>query len=70
MIHLSLRTYWRLRSRMIPGEIVGGVGRDDVAQPAQQAPRTDPQAGGDNEPEDGPPNLAVINLSQTGYERA
>jgi hypothetical protein len=42
---------------------VGGVGRDDVADPAEQATRADPQARGDDEPQDTGQEATIIELS-------
>ena len=43
--------------------IVGGVSRDDMANPAEHPAATDPQAGRDDEPEDAPQPLAIVYLS-------
>ncbi len=49
---------------------VGGVGRDDVADPTEQAARTDPEAGGDDEPQDSGQEATVVELSDSGDDRA
>jgi hypothetical protein len=49
---------------------VGGVGRDDVADPAEQATRTDPQARRDNQPQDTGQDATVVELSDSGDDRA
>ena len=45
---------------------VGGVGRDDVADPAEQTTRTDPQTRRDDQPQDTGQEATVIDLSDSG----
>lgn len=49
---------------------VGGIGRDDVADPAEQATRTDPEARRDNESQDTGQEPTVVELSDSGDDRA
>jgi hypothetical protein len=49
---------------------VGGVGRDDVADPAEQATRTNPQARRNDEPQDTSQEATVIELSNSRDDRA
>ena len=49
---------------------VGSVGRDDVANPTEQAARTDPQARRDDEPQDTGQEATVVELSDSGDDRA
>ena len=49
---------------------VGGDGGNDMADPAQKTTRSDPQAGGDDQPENSPPEMAVIKLPHTGNQEA
>ena len=55
---------------MITRVAVGGVGRDDVADPAKQATRSDPQARRNDEPQDPSQEATVIELSDPGDDRA
>jgi hypothetical protein len=55
---------------MITRVRVGGVGRDDVAHPTEQATRTDPQAWRDDEPQDTGQEPTVVELSDSGDDRA
>src|SRR4051812_13612933 len=45
---------------------VSGVGRDDVADPAEQATRTDPQAWRDDEPQDTGQEATIVELPDSG----
>ena len=49
---------------------VGSVGRDEVADPAEQAARANPQARGDDEPQDTGQEATVIELSDSRDDRA
>ena len=49
---------------------VGGERRDDVADPAEQAARPDPQARCDDQPEDPAQEITVVELPDTGNQRA
>ena len=49
---------------MVASIIVGGACRDDVADPAECPAAADPQAGGDDEPHDGPQNPPVVDLPE------
>lgn len=49
---------------------VGGVGRDDVADPTEQAARANPQAWGDDEPQYTGQEATVIELSNSRDDRA
>jgi hypothetical protein len=56
--------------RVISGVGVGGVGRDDVREPAEQAARADPQARGDDQPQDAGQDVPVVELLYSGDDRA
>ena len=51
---------------MIAGVGVGGVGRDDVADPTEQAPRADPQTRRDDEPQDARQDAPVVEVPYSG----
>ena len=53
---------------MLFGVIVGRPGRDEVANPAQHAARPDPETGRDNQPEQRPQNLAIVELADAGNQ--
>ena len=55
---------------MITRVRVSGVGCDDVADPTEQATRTDPQAWCDDEPQDTGQEATIIELSDPGDDRA
>src|SRR5829696_5873744 len=55
---------------MVPRVGVGGVGRDDVAEPDEQATRTNPQARRNDEPQDTGQEATVIELSNSRDDRA
>jgi hypothetical protein len=50
--------------------VIGGHRRDDVADPPQESTAANPQAGGDEQPEDPAQEIAVIELSETRKECA
>src|SRR5687768_2513490 len=50
------------------GILVGRVGADHVADPAEQAARADPEAGRDDEPEQRAQQRPVIELPRTGHD--
>ena len=47
-----------------------GVGRDDVADPAEQATRSDPQARRNDEPQDPSQEPTVVKLPDARDDRA
>jgi hypothetical protein len=47
---------------------IGGDCSDDMADPAQKAARADPKTGGDDQPENAPPEMAIIELPHTGNQ--
>ena len=49
---------------------VGGVGRDDVADPTEQAARADPEARRDYQPQDAGKKAPVVELPDSGDDRA
>ena len=49
---------------------VGGVGRDDMADPTQQAACADPQPRRDDQPQDTGQEATVVELSDSGDDRA
>ena len=49
---------------------VGGVGRDDVADPAEQAACANPQARRDNQPQDTGQEAPIVELSDARDDRA
>src|SRR2546421_655064 len=51
------------------GVAVGGVGGDDVANPAEEAGRADPRDAGYDQPEYAYEDAAVVNLPDAGYEK-
>ncbi len=55
---------------MIARVRVGGVGRDDVANPAEQTTRTDPQTRRDDEPQYPGQKATIVELSDSGDDRA
>lgn len=55
---------------MVPRVGVGGVGRDDVADPPEQATRTNPQARRNDEPQDTSQEATVIELSNSRDDSA
>ncbi len=55
---------------MVPGVCVGSIGRDDVAYPSEQTTRTDPQARGDDQPPDTGQEPTVVELTDSGDDRA
>src|ERR671917_1020855 len=55
---------------MITRVCIGGVGRDDVADPTEQAARANPQARGDDEPQYTGQEATVIELSNSRDDRA
>jgi hypothetical protein len=55
---------------MVAGVAVGGVGRDDVRRPAEQAARADPKPRCDDEPQDAGQDAAVVELSHPWDDRA
>ena len=55
---------------MITRVRVSGVSRDDVADPTEQATRTDPQAWCDDEPQDTGQEPTVVELSDSRDNRA
>ena len=46
------------------------VGGDEVADPPEETPAADPEAGRDDEPEGAAQEIAVINLSDPGNDEA
>jgi hypothetical protein len=55
---------------MVPRVGVGGVGRDDVADPTEQATRANPQARGDDEPQDTGQEATILELPDARDDRA
>jgi hypothetical protein len=55
---------------MVPRVCVGGVGRDEVADPAEQATRTNPKARRHDEPQDTGHEATVIELANSRDDRA
>src|SRR5215212_3938837 len=55
---------------MVPRVGIGGVGRDDVADPAEQATRTNPQARRNDEPQDTSQEATIIELSNSRDDSA
>src|SRR5215208_5104363 len=55
----------RRPAAMVPRVGVGGVGRDDVADPAEQTTRTNPQARRIDEPQDTSQEATIIELSNS-----
>ncbi len=55
---------------MIASVCVGGVGSDDVANPAEQATRAEPEARCDDEPQNAGQDAAVVELPDSGDEQA
>jgi hypothetical protein len=55
---------------MITCVAVGGVGRDDVADPAEQPTRSYPQARRNDELQDPGQEATVVELSDPGDDRA
>src|SRR5207248_4958995 len=51
------------------GIAVGGISRDQMADPAKGSARTDPKARRDDQPKDAAQKLAVIDLSHAGYQK-
>ena len=49
---------------------VGCVGRDDVANPAQQSARAYPEPRRDDQPEDSGEEATIVELSDSGDDRA
>ena len=49
---------------------VGGVGRDDVANPTEQAARADPQARRDDQPQDTGQEAPIVELPDARDDRA
>src|SRR5262249_19183958 len=56
--------------RMFLGIAVGRECRNEVANPAQQSARTDPEAGRDNQPEGPTPDRWVVDLPHSGNKKA
>ena len=54
---------------MITRVRVGSVGRDDMADPAEQTARADPEARRDDEPQDAGQEAPVVELSDSGDDR-
>ena len=54
----------------LPGLIVGGDSRDDMADPPKRSARSDPQSGCYNEPKDTPPEMSVIELARSWQDKA
>lgn len=54
---------------MLLGVAVGRVGRDEVANPAERAARSDPEAGRDNQPAEPRQNPAVVKLADTRNQK-
>jgi hypothetical protein len=48
--------------------LIGSDGGDDMADPSEKTSRTDPEAGGDDQPKNSPPEMAVIELSYSWYQ--
>jgi len=77
----AYRTAWRRRRlnlneadvsrpyRMIFRVRVGRPGRNDVTDPAERPARSDPEAWGDNEPENSGENSAVVELAYSGNDK-
>ena len=55
---------------MVPRVGVSGVGRDDVADLAEQATRTNPQARRNDEPQDTGQDAPIVELPDSGDEQA
>ena len=55
---------------MITRVRVGGVCRDDVANPTEQAARADPQARRDDQPQDTGQEATIVELSDSGDDCA
>src|SRR5215217_5976497 len=54
---------------VIAGMRVGGVGRDDVRYPAEQATSADPQTRRDDQPQDAGQDAPVVELPHSGDDR-
>src|SRR5215204_3595354 len=55
--------------RVVAGVGVGGVGRDDVRYPAEQAPGADPKSRRDDQPQDAGQDASVVELPDTRDDR-
>src|SRR6187200_1012428 len=53
-----------------PGSAIRRDGRDDVAHPAEQAARPDPEAWRHDQPEQPAKEVAVVELSDAGHDQA
>src|SRR5215217_7580169 len=54
---------------VIAGIRVGGVGRDDVRYPAEQATSADPKSRRDDQPQDTGQDAPVVELADSGDDR-
>src|ERR687898_958982 len=59
-----------LTQPVITGIRVGGVGRDDVRYPAEQATSADPKSRRDDQPQDAGQDAPVVELPDSGDDRA
>src|SRR5438477_11372548 len=53
---------------MFPGPTIRRGRREQVANPTERAPCPDPEPRRDDEPEDAPQELAVVDLPDTGHD--
>src|SRR3954447_2965270 len=53
-----------------PRSVVRGRRRDHVTDPAEKAARADPHAGRDDQPENAPQEVAVVELPDSRNDRA
>lgn len=49
--------------------VVSRIGRDEVADPTEETATADPQAGRNNQPENAPQPLAVVNLADARKDK-